>query len=177
VALLLIGAEGVRKSTICRILGEPWFSDNIPELGSSGPDAQMHMRGHWILELSELAALNRAELNTVKSWMSRVEDIYRPSYGRTIIHCPRMCVFIATSNEGEPLKDTTGNRRFWPIQVGMIDTDVLLRDKDQIWAEALELYRSGATWWFVCRISCRCSARSGCAISTPSACRGCAALC
>jgi predicted P-loop ATPase len=146
VALLLIGPEGKRKSTVCRILGEPWFSDNIPDLGEK--DAQMHMAGHWILEMGELAALNKAALTTVKSWMSRSEDVYRPAYGRSIIHQPRQCVFIATSNEGEPLKDTTGNRRFLPVEVGDIDTDALARDKDQLWAEAVELYNAGAPWWF-----------------------------
>jgi predicted P-loop ATPase len=148
VALLLIGGEGVYKSTVCRILGEPWFSDNIPDLGNKLVDAQMHMRGHWILELGELAALGKAELTTIKSWMSRAEDVYRPSYGRIIVHQPRQCVFIATSNEGEPLKDTTGNRRFWPVEVGTIDIQALAADKDQLWAEALELYRAGALWWF-----------------------------
>ena len=146
VALLLIGPEGARKSTVCRILGEPWFSDDIPDLGNK--DAQMHMTGHWILELGELASLNKAALVTVKSWMSRSEDIYRPAYGRTIVHRPRQCVFIATSNEGEPLKDTTGNRRFWPVEVGRIDTDALADEKDQLWAEALDLFRAGAPWWF-----------------------------
>jgi predicted P-loop ATPase len=105
------------------------------------------MLRHWILELPELAALSRTELSTVKSWMSRSEDIFRPSYGRTVIHRPRQCVFIATSNEGEPLKDTTGNRRFWPVEVGRIDTDALVADKDQLWAEAVELYRAGVAWW------------------------------
>ena len=146
VALMLIGGEGKGKSTVCRILGDPWFSDDIPDLGEK--DAQMHVSGHWILEMSDLAALNKAALTTVKSWMSRSEDVYRPPYGRAIIHQLRQCVFMATSNEAEPLKDTTGNRRFWPVEVGYIDLEALARDKDQLWAEALELYRAGNEWWF-----------------------------
>lgn len=146
VALLLIGPEGKRKSTVCRILGEPYFSDNIPDLGDK--DAQMHVQGHFILEMQELAALNKTALTQVKAYMSRSEDVYRPPYGRSVVHQKRQCVFIATTNEGEPLKDTTGNRRFWPVDVGDIDTDALAIDKDQLWAEAVELYKSGATWWF-----------------------------
>jgi predicted P-loop ATPase len=145
-ALLLIGPQGARKSTACRILGAPWFSDNMPDLNHK--DAQQHLKGHWILEMGELAALNRAELSTVRSWMSRSEDEYRPAYGRQPVYLPRQCVFIATSNEGEPLKDTTGNRRFWPVEVGLIDTDALAADRDQLWAEAVELFRNGVLWWF-----------------------------
>lgn len=147
VALLLIGPEGRRKSTVCRILAEPWFSDDIPEdLGHK--DAQMHVAGHWILELPELSAFNKTEMTTVKAWMSREEDIFRPPYGRVLRHVKRQCVFIATSNEGEPLKATTGNRRFWPVEVGIIDTDALIADRDQLWAEAVELFNAGAPWWF-----------------------------
>jgi predicted P-loop ATPase len=146
-ALLLIGPEGKRKSTVCSILGEPYFSDNIPEdLGQK--DAQLHVAGHWIMELPELATLNKTELTTIKAWMSRSEDIFRPPYGRQIVHRKRQCVFIATSNQGEPLKDTTGNRRFLPVETGEIDTDLLAAERDQLWAEAVELYKSGAPWWF-----------------------------
>ena len=146
VALLFIGPEGRRKSTACRILGAPWFSDNVPDLGEK--DAQMHVKGHWILELQELAALNKAALNTIKAWMSRSEDIYRPPYGRHVIHQARQCVFVATTNDYEPLRDTTGNRRFWPVDVNRIDTDALAEAKDQLWAEAVEMYHDGTQWWF-----------------------------
>jgi predicted P-loop ATPase len=144
-ALLLIGPEGKGKSSLCRILGEPWFSDNLPDL--SEKDAALHVVGHWILELGELAALNKSALTTVKAWMSRAEDIYRPPYGRVTVHRPRQCVFIATSNEDEPLKDTSGNRRFWPVTTGVFDLEQLAIDKDQLWAEAVAMYREGVAWW------------------------------
>ena len=108
----------------------------------------MHVAGHWIIELGELAALGKADITKVRSYLSRNEDVYRPPYGRSIVHRPRQCVFIATSNEPEPLKDAAGNRRFWPVTVGTIDTDALARDRDQIWAEVVEMYRSGMKWWF-----------------------------
>lgn len=144
-ALMFIGAEGLMKSSLCRLLGEPWFSDDLPDL--SEKDAKLHLVGRWIVELQELAALNKAALTSVKAYMSRSVDIYRPMYGRQNVEHPRQTVFLATTNEYEPLKDTTGNRRFWPVEVGKIELDALHEDRDQLWAEAVELYRQKAVWW------------------------------
>jgi predicted P-loop ATPase len=145
-ALVLIGPEGVGKSTLCRILAGEWFSDNLPDLSDQKESAN-HLIGQWIVELSELAALNKAALNLTKAFLSRAEDIYRPYYGRVPIRRPRQCVFIATSNIYEPLRDPTGARRFWPVVVGIMDLEAFKRDRDQLLAEALQLYREGASWW------------------------------
>lgn len=145
-ALLQIGPEGRGKSQLCRVLGGQWFTDNLPDL-SDGKEAASHLIGYWIVELSELAALHKAALNQTKAFLSRTSDIYRPHYGRATVKRPRMCVFIATSNNYEPLRDPTGNRRFWPVVIGIMDIEALIRDRDQLWAEAVELYREGALWY------------------------------
>jgi predicted P-loop ATPase len=143
-ALLLIGVEGRGKSSLCKVMAGEWFSDNLPDLGDK--DAAQHVQGKWILELGELAALGRTALTHIKAWMSRGDDIYRPPYGRMVVNQPRQCVFIATTNESEPLKDTTGNRRFWPVTTGFFEIPKLREDRDQLWAEAVAMYRDGVKW-------------------------------
>jgi predicted P-loop ATPase len=145
-ALLLIGGEGVGKSTLFRILGGAWFSDNLPDLSDQKESAN-HLVGQWIVEMSELASLNKAALNLTKAFLSRAEDVYRPYYGRVTTRRPRQSVFGASSNNFEPLRDPTGNRRFWPVVVGAMDVAQLAIDRDQLWAEAVALYRDGVKWW------------------------------
>jgi Virulence-associated protein E len=105
------------------------------------------LRGVWIVELSELDVLNRAELARAKAFLSQQTERFRLPYGRRIIHVPRQCVFVGTTNADSWLKDETGGRRFWPVRCRQIDLDGLRRDRDQLWAEALHLCRAGATWW------------------------------
>lgn len=142
--LILQGPQGSFKSTALRILGGDWFSDDIGELGSK--DTLMQMQGKWIIELSELDALSRAEATKTKSFITRQIDNYRPPYGRASLDVRRQAVFAGTTNHDVFLKDETGNRRFWPVRVGKIDLDALRRDRDQLWAEAYERYRAGEAW-------------------------------
>jgi predicted P-loop ATPase len=143
--LIAEGLQGTLKSTAFRVLGEPWFSDDIPDLGNK--DSKEFLLGVWIIEVAELDAMTRPELSKVKAFMSRTTDRFRPPYGRRTIEAPRQCIFVGTVNHKEYLRDETGGRRFWPVQTGRINIKDLWRDKDQLWAEAVACYRKGETWW------------------------------
>jgi len=141
------GPQGKLKSTLLRVIGGEWFTDEIAELGSK--DAAMQCHGAWIIELAELDAMSRAETSKVKAFMSRTRDRFRPPYGRRLVDLPRQCVFAGTVNVDTYLKDDTGNRRWWPIRcMGVIDIDALARDRDQLWAEAVVGFDDGDPWWF-----------------------------
>jgi predicted P-loop ATPase len=146
--LILEGQQGALKSTAAQALvGERWFTDELPELGTK--DAAMQTAGVWVIEVAELHAMTmkRAEVERVKAFISRTTDRFRPPFGRTVQSYPRQCVFIGTTNAETYLKDETGGRRFWPIRCGAIDVATIKRDRDQLWAEAVHWYRQGERWW------------------------------
>jgi len=138
------GPQGAKKSTLLRVLGDPWFLETGSELGTK--DSMQVLAGKWLVELSELDSLNRSEISRIKAYISARVDTYRPSYGRNPIDVPRACVFAGTTNGTAYLKDETGARRFWPVKVGKVDVAALERDRTQLWAEALFRYELGEAW-------------------------------
>ena len=144
--LVLEGAQGAGKSSAARILaGATYFSDSLPPMNTK--DASDHIRGKWIIEIGELSAMQKSEIESTKAFISRQEEKFRPAYRRKEITFKRRCVFIGTTNQDTYLRDETGNRRFWPVVVGKIDLKVLKRDRDLLWAEALSRYRAGEKWY------------------------------
>ena len=145
--LILEGAQGGQKSTsIEALFGSDYFSDQLSELGTK--DASADLRGKWVIEWAELDNLSRPEASSVKAYITRTVDDYRPSYGRRNVRIARQCVFVGTVNHDTYLKDETGGRRFLPVRVGVIDIEALRRDRDQLWAEAVALYEAHVPWWF-----------------------------
>ena len=144
--LVLEGGQGAGKSSAARILaGVEYFSDNLPPMGTK--DASDHVRGKWIIEVGELSAMQKSEIEITKAFISRQEEKFRPAYNRKEITYKRRCVFIGTTNQDSYLRDETGNRRFWPVRVGKIDLAALKRDRDLLWAEALYHYNKGKKWY------------------------------
>ena len=143
---ILEGAQDKGKSTAIELLFRPWFSDDLAELGTK--DAAMQVRVAWGIEIAELASMTRGEIERVKAFITRKVDRFRPSYGRRVVEAPRQSLFIGSTNSDAYLKDETGGRRFWPIRCGStIDLKTLERDRDQLWAEAVALFKAETPWW------------------------------
>lgn len=136
---ILAGPQGLGKSTFLRFMGKDWYSDSLTTF--EGKDAMELIQGIWLNEVGELTGMSKSESNAVKQFLSRTEDIYREAYGKRTMPYPRRCVFFGTTNDSEFLRDRTGNRRFWPIDVGVLrPTKSVFQDLkgevDQIYAEA-----------------------------------------
>ena len=118
--VILEGDQGTGKSTALRILfSEEYFGDQLPHMTSK--DASSYLRGKWGVELAELEFKKKTEVETIKAFISRQSDNYRPAYGRQDIVSARTCVFVGTTNRDDYLVDETGNRRFLPVKTGAIN--------------------------------------------------------
>ena len=146
--LVLNGPQGVGKSTLIAKLAGEWFSDSLNLGDTKDKTAAEKLQGYWILEIGELAGLKKAEVETLRSFLSRQNDIYRAAFGKRATPHLRQCVFFGTTNaESGYLRDTTGNRRFWPVKTpgsGKKQSWNLTHEEIlQIWAEALMYVRQG----------------------------------
>lgn len=145
--MVLTGPQGLYKSTFLRLLcGEDWFTDSLQDV--EGTQAIEKLMGSWIVEFGELQAFSRSESSAIKRFISSQTDRTRLAYDRRITDMPRQCVFAGTTNKSEFLKDETGNRRYWPVEVRAEGRtkDVakdLPQERDQLWAEAVELWKAG----------------------------------
>lgn len=145
--LVLVGKQGCGKSEIIKRIGMDWFSDTVTTM--SGKEAYEQIQGFWIIEIPELAAMKKMEIETIKHFITKSSDSYRAAYGRHVETHKRQCVFFGTTNTYEFLKDMSGNRRFWPVDVDPLKAsrnlfkDLDRAEIDQIWAEAVHLFRAG----------------------------------
>lgn len=145
---ILNGPQGIGKSTFYAKLAGDWFSDSLTLTDMRDKAGPEKLQGYWILELGELAGMRKADVETVKSFISRVDDKYRASYGVSVESHPRQCIIVGSTNaETGFLRDITGNRRFWPIRVNGNSPKKAWQIKSdevaQIWAETLVFYRNG----------------------------------
>lgn len=145
--LILAGPQGIGKSTLLDKMSLGWFNDSIRTF--EGKEASELLQGVWLIEIAELDAFRKTDIARIKQFLSLRADRYRAAYGRHVRETPRCCVFFGTCNEVEFLQDTTGNRRFWPVDVGEIPysktvwkdlTDDYIR---QVWAEAKTRWQAG----------------------------------
>lgn len=143
--VILEGLQGSYKSTAMQIVGGKWYGE-VTE-SPTNKDFFQALHGKVIAEIAELDSFSRAETTTIKRVLSTAIDRFRPPYGRHAQDFPRQCVFVGTTNEKNYLKDHTGARRFWPVKVHKIDLDYIRENRDQLFAEAVVMFREGATWW------------------------------
>jgi putative DNA primase/helicase len=143
--LIIKGEQGLKKSTAFRVLAQPFFTDNAIRMGDK--DSLMTMQLVWIAESAELESLNKSETTQIKQFLSAQEDMFRPPYGSQLIRAKRHSVNVGTTNADEFLKDATGDRRFWPLEVKVVNEDVLVNMRLQLFAEALHRLEQGEQYW------------------------------
>lgn len=145
--LVMVGDQGIGKSHIISLLGQNWFSDSLNTV--QGKEAYEQLQDAWLIEMAELSATKNAEAESVKHFISKRADSYRMAYGKNVKKIPRQCIFFGTTNDDEFLKDKTGNRRFWPVKVGVkpikksMWTEMDQYIIDNIWSEAMDIWEGG----------------------------------
>ncbi|AND85586.1 hypothetical protein GTH52_00960 [Clostridium tyrobutyricum] len=146
--LILNGPQGIGKSTFFAKLAGEWFSDSLTITDMKDKAGPEKLQGYWMLELGELAGMRKTDVEIVKSFISRVDDKYRASYGVNVENHPRQCVIVGSTNaENGFLRDISGNRRFWPVRISGNSVkkswQITTEEVQQIWAEAIYLYEQG----------------------------------
>jgi predicted P-loop ATPase len=145
--LILEGPQRIGKSTaLMTLFGREWFSDAVPP-DLANRDAAIALHGLWCLEFAEIDHLVRTEVETIKAFLSRSVDHYRPVHGRDFVDVPRQTMLAGTTNSDDYLRDTTGNTRMWPVACQCADVAWIELNRDQLWAEACVREAAGDTIW------------------------------
>jgi predicted P-loop ATPase len=144
---ILEGSQGAGKSSGLRVLGGRWFSEVHADIREK--DFFVVLKGKWILELSEMHSLSKAEVAKVKGILSNQCDRYRIPYESHATDHPRRSVFAGTTNRDDWQIDSTGARRFWPVRCGRVDLDWLQEYRAQVFAEGVAMLDAGGRWWDV----------------------------
>jgi predicted P-loop ATPase len=142
--LVLEGPQGSDKSSALRVLAvrPEWFTDDLT-LNAKAQEFIEQTLGKWIVEAGELKGMRKGEVEVLKATLSRQRDRARMAYGRLPLERLRQFVMFGTTNADKYLKDSTGNRRFWPVKTGAVNLDALRRDREQLWAEAVAREAAG----------------------------------
>lgn len=142
--VILKSGQGKFKSTALDIIAGQWYFSASDNIGSK--DFLLSLHGKILVEIAELSAFTKADINTIKRVVSDRKDRFRPPYGEKTKDFHRRCVFVGTTNEDQPLKDHTGGRRFWPIDINIVNIPALKRDREQLFAEAIVCFKNGDKW-------------------------------
>lgn len=146
--IVLEGGQGAGKTTaVLELFGAEWYAEATES--PAHKDFYQTLRGRWCIEIGEMDSFTKADVSKVKQAITTRFDVYRPSYGRTARSFRRECVFVGTVNKDDYLRDETGARRFLPVKVGRINIRELVRLRDQLWAEAVQLFTEGFAWWLL----------------------------
>lgn len=144
--VVLEGKQGRGKTTgVLELFTAQWYAEATES--PAHKDFYQCLRGCWVVEIGEMESFSKAEVGKVKQAITTRFDTYRPSYGRSVRKFRRECVFVGTTNTDEYLRDASGARRFLPVLVGQVDIPAIVRLRDQLWAEAVAMFRQGTAWW------------------------------
>ncbi|WFF83335.1 VapE domain-containing protein [Delftia tsuruhatensis] len=143
--LIIKGDQGLKKTSAWRAIAYPYYTDNAIRVGDK--DSQLAQQMAWIVESAELESLNKAESTAIKQYLSAQEDWFRPPYGAQMVKSKRHFVNVGTTNADTFLRDATGDRRFWPLEVRQVNADALIEMRGQLLAEALHRLNAGERYW------------------------------
>lgn len=144
--LILEGGQGIGKTRSVRALAGPdWYAE--AQESPVAKDFYQSLIGKWMIEIGEMSAFTKAESSVVKQAITRASDYYRASYAHTAQDHLRACVFVGTTNEHAYLRDATGARRFYPVICSECSVDAITANRDQLWAEAAQLYEQRHAYW------------------------------
>ena len=144
---VLVGGQGTGKSSgVMALAPEP---DAYVEVNLEHRDDNLarSLRGKLVGELGELRGLMTREAEAIKAWITRTHEEWIPKYMEFATKFPRRLVFIGTTNSEEFLADDTGERRWLPVRVGSVDVEAIKRDRDQLWGEAVEIFKREGLHW------------------------------
>lgn len=144
---VLEGDQGMGKSTGLAVLfSQEWFSDSLTS-DLAHKDAAINLVGVWCMEIAEIDHLIRNSVETIKAFLARAVDKYRPPFGRADVSRPRQGILVGTTNSKTYLRDETGNRRFWPVSCAYVDLEWITEAREQLWAEAAAREAAGEPIW------------------------------
>lgn len=145
--IVLQGPQGRFKSTSLSVIGGKWYASACNEVGSI--EFLKSIQGVLIMEIGEMSSFKKAHIEAIKNMLSTRCDRFRASYGEHPRDYPRQCIMAGSTNEDNFLSDNTGARRFYPVSVDRCDIPALRADRDQIFAQAVSIYRTNSEWWNV----------------------------